>query len=150
MAKKNHVYIELINFVKEKTTETGVITFDECNNFLKGNYSELTNRSKQDLIGDVTARVQTPHGERGGAEKRRLKIESYFHLLEHEVLEEARASSKTALRYATFALIVSIVVGAFSIFFQIYQLNTTSEVRIDASQYEQLRKAAPPPDQLSQ
>lgn len=42
-------------------------------------------------------------------------MDAYFHLLEHEELREARKSSRTATRFATAALCVSIVTGGLSI-----------------------------------
>ena len=48
-----------------------------------------------------------------------LSMEGYFHLLEHEELNEARRSSRNALRVAIAALVISGILSAVSIFVQL-------------------------------
>ena len=48
-----------------------------------------------------------------------LKMEGYFNLLEHEELNEARRSSRNALRVAIAALVISGILSAVSIFVQL-------------------------------
>ncbi|NQU60153.1 MAG: hypothetical protein HQ512_03405 [Rhodospirillales bacterium] len=114
MAKKDDVYIALIKFVKERTAETGQLTWDECQEFLNETYRELSARPLQALINDVTSRLEPPYGGRD-QNQRKLRIESYFHLLEHEELEDARASSRAALRVAIGAIIISIIMAGIQI-----------------------------------
>ena len=115
MAKKDDVYIALIKFVKERTTETGQLTWDECQEFLNETYPELSARPLQALINDVTSRLEPPYGGRD-QNQRKLRIESYFHLLEHTELEEARASSRNALKVAIGAIGISIVMALIQVF----------------------------------
>ena len=47
-----------------------------------------------------------------------LALDAYFHLVEHQELQEARRASKNALTMATFALAVASVLATFSILIQ--------------------------------
>jgi len=110
MAKKDDVYIALIKFVKERTAKTGLLTWDECRDFLAENFSSLNETFRNQLIGEVTLPVSFPQRQ-GPQNARRLGAESYFRLLEHTELEEARTSSRKALTVATWAIVISIVMA---------------------------------------
>jgi hypothetical protein len=58
-----------------------------------------------------------------------MKADTYFTLLEYEELEEARASSKQANKWAIVALCVSILGTMFSIAFSLKQINTPTEIK---------------------
>ncbi len=114
MAKKDDVYIALIKFVKERTAETGLLTMDECQAFLADNYSNLNETFRNRLIGEVTLPFRFPQRQ-GPQNSRELGAESYFRLLEHTELEEARASSLKALRVAIGAIVISIAMALIQI-----------------------------------
>lgn len=126
MAKKDDVYIALIKFVKGETIETGMLSYGDCENYLTETYPELSARPLQALINDVTSRLEPPYGG-SDQNQRKLRIESYFHLLEHFELEEARASSLKALQRSTIAIGVSILLALASIG---TQLLVTADVKI--------------------
>ena len=65
-----------------------------------------------------------------------LSANAYFHLLEHAELEHARTSSNRAMHFTTAALVVSIFVGG-------YQIMVPTDVRLDATQMEQIKTIAP-------
>ena len=67
-----------------------------------------------------------------------LNIEAYFHLLEHEELEEARTSSKNALLVATIAIGISIITAVASIWIQ---LKIPTDVVVSGSQIERVLNA---------
>ena len=116
MAKKDDAYIALIKFVKEKSAETGVLTLGDCRNFLAANFPDLHQRFRTNLIGELTAKVGQGQGE--PRDLLRLTAESYFRLLEHMELEEARSSSKWALWVAIFAIAISTLFGGISVYQQ--------------------------------
>ena len=118
MAKKDDVYISFIKFMKAKTAETGTISTNECRDFLAAEFPDLHKSVALSLIGDISKTIFRPAVERG-PERRELKVESYFRLLEHTELEEARASSKWALRVAIFAIVISTVVSGINIYQQV-------------------------------
>lgn len=66
----------------------------------------------------------------------RLKMESYFRLLEHEELNEARQSSRDAQKKAVIAIWISILAMVITIIFSILQF--FSSTTIDETQFEKL------------
>ena len=75
-----------------------------------------------------------------------MKADGYFSLLEYEELEEARESSKHANKWATIALIVSIVATVCSIGFSLKQIYTPTE--INQEQIDQITQTISRQDNL--
>lgn len=126
----DNAYIALIRFVDEATKQTGVVRNEACVEFMRTNFPEYGAHTIGNMIGLIVTSVQTERGT-----EYMLSAEAYFHLLEHEELQEARSASKWAMFFATAALIVSIVVGTL-------QLTTPTNVVIDAAQIDQLKLSA--------
>ena len=138
MAKKDDAYIALIKFVKNKTAETGLMTKEEGESFLRENYKDLNRKALERLFGDVVEPVAMAAGKEPPT-LFRLPIEAYFHLLEHEELEEARTSSRHALRVAIGAILISFVTAVASI---TIQLTSPTDVVIASGQIELALRAA--------
>jgi len=83
MANNEDVYIALIKFVKERTAETGVVAFEECQKFILEKFQDMPKKAANYYLSEVTQIVERPPRDRG-PQLRKLNIESYFHLLEHE------------------------------------------------------------------
>jgi hypothetical protein len=126
MEKKDDFYIAFLTFVKERTAETGVISWGECNDFLEENFSNLNQGYRRLFIANFTSAVAVPQGQ-GPQDLRKLTGEAYFHLLEHTELVEARASSRQALKRSTIAICVSLLLALTSI---VKQLLVTADVNI--------------------
>jgi len=87
--KKDDMYIALIKFVKEKTLETGVMTLKDGTDYLKENDRGITDQTAMHFFTAVAPR-DAEIGTSGERQNYRLSINSYFHLLEFEELQEAR------------------------------------------------------------
>ena len=66
-----------------------------------------------------------------------LTLEAYFHLLEHEELEQARSSSTTALRVAIAAIVIT---GAFALASLILPMVSSTTVEVESAQIVDLKE----------
>lgn len=140
MAKKDDVYIALIKFVKNKTAETGLMPFEDGQVFLRENYPDLNETALSRFVGDVLEPVRM-----GNVTVHRLRLESYFHLLEHEELQHARVSSNQALNRSTLAIVISAFLAITSILIQSYNFYFPTNVVVDRSQIKRVLDASAEP-----
>ena len=130
--------------MKKKTAETGLLSLEHGQDFLRENFPQLSEETFNYFFHDVTSMLQH-HGAKDLPEKYRLSSDAYFQLLEHEELEEARASSRQALHVAIGAICISIFTALASIGVQIYQLRTPADVVVSDQQVEQILSVATAP-----
>jgi hypothetical protein len=80
-----------------------------------------------------------PLGRNGqGGNKLFMDMDAYFKLLEYVELTEARKSATTATRFASIAIVISILSMGASIYFSKLQLDTPT--KIDESQFELIKQ----------
>lgn len=146
MSKRDDPYIALIKFAKEQTRETGTMLYQSAFDFLTTGYPDLDTNFKHHAVEAICTTVAYADLARNVV---RLRLESYFHLLEYEELEEARASSRLALRVALYAIAISGALAAGSISIQVYQLTTAARVTLSDGQIGRLLDVANAPHQVT-
>ncbi len=135
--KDEDLYIVLIRYGRENL-ETGV-SFDETIEFLKTKGAEFSKAHLRRIFPAAFLKPSDSPGspsdcdpipEHGESVKRFLRIQSYFHLLEYEELQEARQQAKSARSLAITAIFISAFLALASIGFSYYQVTHPQDVII--------------------
>ena len=110
------IYIELLRYGKEHLADG--VTFGETRSYLQELRPEAhlvqSDRELYDTFNELFNNMSSQGSDRYG-----LSMEGYFHLLDHDELQEARKSSRNALRVAIGAIIISAILAAASIALQL-------------------------------
>ena len=112
--KKDDPYIIFLKYARKMMREGKTPHFTEAFDYVHDVNLEL----KQDAFQNIFFQAMEPVADQEGvaasyADRIKNKIlyvlnmESYFHLLEHEELREARLASRTAAILALFAMVIS-------------------------------------------
>lgn len=118
MSKKDNLYITMLRYGRERM-ESGesVKSISEMSEYLRGEGHEFHKSQLDNIFVDAFQRFTV---KTGGSTQYTLTMGSYFNLLEHEELQEARQSSADAKRMAFWAIIISGALAAGSIGLQVY------------------------------
>jgi len=118
---KDDFYITLLKYVREKTVKGERVDYTEAEKHVVDIHGAINEGVLQRVFVES---VEEPTGfTRGNTLNNRLleegcplmmSLESYFQLLEHEEMEQARSSSKWALRVAIVAILITLGVSAAS------------------------------------
>jgi len=110
------IYIEMLRYGKEHLADG--VTSQEMLSYLQELQPELGLVQGRDSVS-YTFEQAFPFigGALGG--RRFLGMEGYFNLLEHDELQEARKSSRNALRVAVVAIVISGTLAAVSVYLQL-------------------------------
>ena len=132
--KKEDLHIALLKFGRDKL-ENG-ITFEElCQHIKNRGYEVSDERLKAYFWDNYETLDRQERGSPSKAIEKGLKfsltVESTFRLIEYEEFKSANRSSRIATRFATAALIVSILAIAFSIYFSNKQLDVSTKIDQD-------------------
>ncbi len=146
MARSDDFYITTLKYGRSALSKSVDVNYNEVRNHVKSIHPNIEDKAFAKIFwsaferlqyfeGDYAEMIQnnTPHA---------LNIEAYFHLLEHEELEEARTSSKNALLVATIAIGISIITAVASIWIQ---LKIPTDVVVSGSQIERVLNAIATP-----
>ena len=132
MSKKENIYIKILKYATEKKefTESELLSDLKLNQDEKNFVLNEVFR-KSDLLCNTGRCIIREDG--GFMNIWTISVEGMFKLLKYKELEEARKSSKQAMRFAIAALIVSSILAFFSIIIQIF-----CPMSLDAEQFNKL------------
>ncbi|MBT6994396.1 MAG: hypothetical protein HN952_05505 [Candidatus Cloacimonetes bacterium] len=132
MKKRSDFYVKILKYAESKGVNG--FTFEEL-------YKDLKLNENEKGFLNLHTMGQEPSIFWWADEKRTKKValtfEGKFKLLEFEELEQARKSSRNAMRVAIFAIIISIVTGISSINYSKKQLDSSGT--IDKTQFEEIK-----------
>ncbi len=138
---KEDLHIFILKYGRDKL-ESGA-TFDGlCEHLKNHGYDVGTERAAKYFWDNYEAfeRKDIPDTSGSGSFKKGAKfsltVEATFRLIEYEEFKSANRSSLTATRYATAALVVSIVAAGMSLYFSNKQLESSTTINSD--QFERL------------
>ncbi len=136
---KDDFYITLLKFIRDKTVLGEGVGYNDARAHIKSTNPEIGDEAFKRIFfnnlaepladfgqgHDIWIQNNTPHI---------LTSDAYFHLLEHQELQEVRQSSMRAQLTAIAAIIISIAVGGWQIF-------NSATVILDESQFDLLIEA---------
>ena len=151
MKRKDDPYITFLKYAREKMREGKPPHFTEVYHHVYGLHPELRQDAFQNIFFQAMDNVAGQEGIGASYESRIknklrhiLTLESYFQLLEHEELEQARLSSTKALGVATWALtaavvamVITLLVAAASFIVPIFDPTT---VEIESGQISEIKQ----------
>ena len=137
--RKDDFYITTLKYGRNALAKSEGVNYNEVRDHVRSIHPKLNDEAFSRIFWSAFEALQdfgtssddriknnTPHT---------LNLEAYFHLLEHEELEEARTSSRRALRVATWAIGIAIATAVVSTFIQ---LTVPTNVVFDDQQIELL------------
>jgi hypothetical protein len=127
--KKDDIYISLIKFGIDKSEE-GVKLSEIKSHLLSLEYKFYEigiHRIVSDLFTPLNPKTHSPELEMMEDKPMHLTVESTFRWLEYIELHEARQSSKSAMRIAIIAIVISVLTGIFSIYIGVKQMNSPAK-----------------------
>lgn len=125
---KTDIIIEIINFGRQNLIGiNNGVTVDDINNHLISKGLIQNDLNDKARVNIFIGQIFTATGANDG--RIMLKVESCFAILEYDELNEARRSAKSANCWALTALVVSIISTFISIYFNVLQLNTPTEIK---------------------
>ena len=125
---KTDIIIEIINFGRQNLIGiNNGVTSEEIHNHLISKGLLQNNFNDKVKLNILIGQIFTDTGENVG--RMMLKVESCFAIIEYDELNEARRSAKSANYWALTALVVSIISTFISIYFNVVQLKTPTEIK---------------------
>ena len=135
MAKKDDFYITTLKYGRSALEKAIDVHHDEVREYVKNVHPNMNDYAFTKIFWDAFEAVQELGSNYADRIKNKnphvLNIEAYFHLLEHQELQEARRSSHRALCIAIFAILLSGALAGTSIWIQ---LSKPTNVVVNSSQ----------------
>ncbi len=134
MRKKEDLHIAILKYGEDKL-ESGVTFVELCTYIKNQGYKVSDYRMRHNMSDNYVVMEQEHQGSPWEAMddglKFSLSVESTFRLIEYREFKSANKSSRTATRFATAALGMSILSAFLSIYFSNKQLNTPTNISSD-------------------
>ena len=149
MNKKDDPFITLLKYVNQQTLKGETVHITEVVNHVKSVHPDAHEYAIQYACWNSLETVPDPDksgygslfGEIENEIPRVLDLQSYFNLLEHTELREARAASASALKMARWALSISaFLAGASIVLTLIFQLWLAPDFTMDATQFDEIKR----------
>ncbi len=147
MARKQRMddyYITFLKYARKKMSFEGTIDYVDIFGHVHGIHPEIkeSNFKRTFLQAVVTVIFQGREArdeDISNGTPMVLSLEAYFHLLEHEEMEEARQASKRAETHARRAIFVAIGIAILTLAFSINEHFAPNEVRINKTQVQEMQ-----------
>lgn len=146
MSKQDDYYFTFLKYAREKLdVGEGTVDYSDVLKHVRQIHDEVSEPAfKRTFLQAVVPVRDLGRGpvesDIAGGERMVLALEAYFHLLEHEELQEARRASKKAESHAIWALVIAIFIGVSSIAFSTLERNTQNVVIINPDQVETIQE----------
>lgn len=153
--KKEDIYISILKFAKKEGFEgldynniyqlakdKGCLSKEELCEIKKyeidrlNGISDIT-ESKKIKLDAMWSEIMSVNSNKGSNQNRIMSFESYFKLIEHEELSEARRNAKIASWLAMTAIIISV----FSVIVSSKPIEFKSPIKIDNQQLEEIQNS---------
>jgi len=133
MAEKEDFHITLLKYGRERVNGSEPVYYPDAKAYVKSKHPELSDMSFRNAFTVAFVASELPEdGQRHQAMA--LRLESYFQLLEYEELQEARKSSRNALRVAIGAICISGGLAIASILLSLGVIPSSNVVTIEEAQ----------------